>query len=390
MAIECPVCQFINPASTEYCRNCATSLPPSGHISSISTKTFNLLAKELTRGSIFASRYEVIEELGEGGMGRIFRVEDKKIKEEVALKLIKPEIASDKKTIERFSNELKYARKIAHRNVCRMYDLGEEKQTHYITMEYVPGEDLRSMIKMVGQLSAAQAVSIARQVSEGLAEAHRLGVVHRDLKSSNIMIDKAGNARIMDFGLARSLQAKGIPDAGMMVGTPEYISPEQVDGKDTDQRSDIYSLGVIIYEMMTGRLPFEGDSPLSIALKHKTERPPDPRKFNPQVTPELSRLILKCMEKERERRYQSAEELRTELTRIEGGMPQAEREAPSEKAVTLKALMGAVRKRWAMVAVLCAVVLVAASAFLYLGREGPVVPSSEVKMLVVLPFENLG
>jgi serine/threonine-protein kinase len=191
------------------------------------TKTIEAAREELTTGSIFAGRYQIIEEIGKGGMGKVYKAQDKKINETVALKLIKPEIASDKKTIERFGNEMKFARKVAHRNVCRMYDLGEEKGSHFITMEYVPGEDLKGMIRMMGQLGAGKAISIAKQVCEGLEEAHRLGVVHRDLKPSNIMIDKEGNARIMDFGIARSLESKGITGAGVMIGTPEYMPPEQ-------------------------------------------------------------------------------------------------------------------------------------------------------------------
>jgi TolB-like protein len=252
-------------------------------------------------------------------MGKVYRVLDKKLKEEVALKLIKPEVASDKETIERFSNELKLARKIGHRNVGRMFELMQDEGTHFITMEYVTGEDLKSFIRRSRQLTVGTAIAIAKQVCEGLAEAHRLGVVHRDLKPSNIMIDKEGNARIMDFGIARSLKGKGITGAGMMIGTPEYMSPEQVEGKEADQRSDIYSLGIILYEMLTGRVPFQGDTPLSIAMKQKTEAPQDPRIFNAQVPLTLSQVILKCMEKDRARRYQSAEDVVSELDKIEKG-----------------------------------------------------------------------
>jgi serine/threonine-protein kinase len=252
-------------------------------------------------------------------MGRVYKVIDTKVKEKVALKLIKPEIALDKETVERFSNELKLARKIRHKNVCGMFDIGEAEGAHFITMEYVPGEDLKTMILMSTGLTIGTVLSIGKQICQGLGEAHSLGVVHRDLKPSNIIIDKEGNARIMDFGIARSLKSKGITGTGVMIGTPEYMSPEQVEGKEADRRADIYALGVILYEMVTGRLPFEGDTPLSIALKQKTEAPRDPRIFNVQVPLDLSHVILKCMEKDRAKRYQSAEEVVSELDKIEKG-----------------------------------------------------------------------
>jgi len=289
---------------------------------------------QLERGSTFAGRYEVIEELGKGGMGRVYKVFDKKIKEAVAMKLLKPEIAADEKTIERFSNELKFARKISHRRVCRMYDLGQEGTTFFITMEYVPGEDLKSFIKRSGHLTETKAVSVAKQICEGLAEAHHLGVLHRDLKPQNIMIDRDGNARIMDFGIARSLQAQGITGSGVLIGTPEYMSPEQAEAENVDQRSDIYSLGVILYEMVTGRVPFVGETPLSIALKHISAIPKDPRDVNTLVSEDLNRLILKCLEKSKEKRFQSAAELLGELEKIGQGVPAPEKVAGESKPIT--------------------------------------------------------
>ncbi|MBM3284252.1 MAG: zinc-ribbon domain-containing protein, partial [Candidatus Aminicenantes bacterium] len=194
MATTCPKCQTENPETARFCLDCGTRLSSSEDIHPKVTETLQAPIGELTTGSTFAGRYQVIEELGKGGMGRVYKVFDTDIKEKVALKLLKPEIASDSETIERFSNELKYARKIRHKNVCGMYDLGRAEGTHFITMEYIAGEDLKSFIRRSRQLTIGTAAAIAMQVCEGLAEAHRLGVVHRDLKPGNIMIDKDGDA----------------------------------------------------------------------------------------------------------------------------------------------------------------------------------------------------
>jgi serine/threonine protein kinase len=300
------------------------------------TRTIETAADELTRGTLFASRYEVIEELGQGGMGRVYRVHDTKLNEEVALKLIRPEFGADKRTVERFHNEIKLARKIRHKNVCGTHDLHEEGRTLYLTMEYVRGEDLKSLIKRTKTLAVGTSVSIAHQVAEGLAEAHKLGIVHRDLKPGNIMIDKDGNARIMDFGIARLAGAKGITGGNVMIGTPGYMSPEQVEGKEADRGSDLYSLGVVIFEMLTGRLPFEGETPLSIAVKQRSEAPPDPRTLNPQIPEDLDRIILKCLEKPREKRYRSAEELLADLARVEQSLPTTPHTHPARKPATSK------------------------------------------------------
>lgn len=334
--MKCPKCHVENPSESTFCSKCGTQISLGAELSASPTETLQTPVKELTTGSLFAGRYEVIEELGKGGMGKVYKVLDTKIKEKVALKLLKPEIAADEKTIERFSNELKFARKIAHRHVCRMFDLGEDKGTYYITMEYVPGEDLKSTMSRVGQLSVGKTLYVARQICEGLSEAHRLGVVHRDLKPQNIMIDREGNARIMDFGIARSLKAKGLTEAGVMIGTPEYMSPEQVDGKEADQRSDIYAFGIILYEMLTGQTPFQGDTPFSVALKQKVQAPQHPRKINPQIPEDLSRLILKCLEKEKDKRYQSAEQVLSDIGHIEKGIPTTERVIPARKTFTSK------------------------------------------------------
>jgi serine/threonine protein kinase len=202
-------------------------------------------------------------------------------------------------------------------------------------------------------MSAGKTISIAKQVCEGLAEAHGLGIVHRDLKPQNVMVDEAGNAKIMDFGIARSLKVKGITGAGVMIGTPEYMSPEQVEGKEVDQRSDIYSLGVILYEMVTGRVPFEEDTPFTIGVKHKSEIPRNPKDLNAQIPEDLSRVILKCLEKDKAARYQSVDALRADLTKIEEGLPTTEKVIPKRKGTTTRDITVIFKIRKLVVPVLC-------------------------------------
>jgi len=368
--VQCPKCRIDNPDTSRFCAGCGTQLLQTNDIPIYATETLEIPREELTPGSTFAGRYQVIEELGKGGMGKVYKVFDKEISAKVALKLLKPEIGTDKNTIERFRNELKVAREITHKNICRMYDLGREAGLYYITMEYVPGEDLRNMIRMSRQLGVGTAIIVAEQICDGLAEAHRHGTIHRDLKPSNIMIDRDGNVRIMDFGIARSVEAKGLTGAGTIIGTPEYMSPEQVEGKEVDLRSDIYSLGIILYEMLTGRVLFEGDTAFAIGMKHKGEIPRDPRDINPQLPENLSRLVLRCLEKTREKRYQTAEELRSDLEKIEKGMPITERIIAKRRPVTSKEITVKfnLRKLFLPAVALAALLLIAGY---FLFRPGP-------------------
>jgi tetratricopeptide (TPR) repeat protein/tRNA A-37 threonylcarbamoyl transferase component Bud32 len=390
MATQCPNCKTDNPGESVFCAKCGTQIKETEE-KPLPTQTIEAPREELTTGSTFAGRYQIIEEIGKGGMGKVYKVQDTKIKETVALKLIKPEIASDKKTIERFGNEMKFSRKVSHRNVCRMYDLGEEKGSHFITMEYVPGEDLRSSIRRFGQLPIGKSISITKQICEGLAEAHRLGVIHRDLKSNNIMIDKEGNVRIMDFGIARSLKGKGITEAGVMIGTPEYISPEQVEGKEVDQRADIYSLGVVLYEMVTGRVPFEGETALSVAHKHKYETPPEPEEFNPHINEDLNKMILKCLEKDKENRYQRAEELFSELENIEKGIPSTERVVPGRKPLTSREITVTfgLRKLYIPALVFIGIVIIGVVIWQLLPEKEAVIAPKIENSIAVISFENL-
>jgi serine/threonine protein kinase/tetratricopeptide (TPR) repeat protein len=400
MGLKCPQCHFENPDTQRFCGECGTRIgghepksPEFGIVSPYSkTETLQGSVQELSTGSTFAGRYQIIEELGHGGMGRVYKVQDTKIGEKIALKLIRPEAGLDKKSLERFSNELKLARKIRHENVCQMFDLGEDQGTRYITMEYVHGEDLKQLIRKVGRLSPGQSIGIARQVCNGLEEAHKLGVVHRDLKPQNIMVDEDGKARIMDFGIARSLSGKSMTGAGVMIGTPEYMSPEQVEGKDIDQRSDIYSLGVILYEMVAGRLPFIGDTPISVAHKHKYEAPEDPKKLNTQVSDDLARVILKCLAKDEGKRFQSAAELGAELGRVEEGLPTTDRVVTERKTITSREITLKFTPKKLLVPGLAFLALVVVSVILWrvLPSKKAALPSSASGQptLAVLYFEN--
>ncbi len=333
MGRKCPNCQFENPEDLSFCGKCGTQMIPAEEVFPSATKTLETPTRRLKIGTVYAGRYEILEELGRGGMGEVYKVKDKTLDENMALKVLKPEIAADKDMLKRFKNELKFARKIAHRNVCKMYDLSEEEGTPHITMEYVKGEDLKSYIRKKGKLQEEEVIALAKQVCEGLAEAHEIGVVHRDLKPQNIMIDEKNNAKVMDFGIARSTEAPGVTQSGVMIGTPDYMSPEQAEGEEADQRSDIYALGVIMYEMVTGSVPFKGDTAFSVALKHKTKLPSDPRKLNPDISEKLSRLILICMEKQSERRYQTAEALLADLRNLEEGFPLGTKIRPRRRSL---------------------------------------------------------
>ena len=358
--MKCPGCDADNPDTAHFCAECGTGLRSPEGVRKTLTRPLAAAREELATGSTFAERYQIIEEIGRGGMGRVYKVFDAEIQEKVALKLIKPEIAADASSIERFRNELKFARKVAHRYVSQMFDLGTHEGTYFITMEYVTGEDLKNFIRRAGHLSVSKALTVAQQIAEGLSEAHRLGVVHRDLKPRNIIIDKDGNARIMDFGIARSVSSKGITEKGIMVGTPEYMSPEQTEMIEVDHRSDIYSLGIVLFEMLTGRLPFEGETPLSVAVKQKTEPPPRPEELNPQIPDDLSRLILKCLAKDPAERYQTAGDLLAALREIATGLPTTEITAPRKRPTESREITVTLGLKKAYIPVLILILLAAA------------------------------
>jgi tRNA A-37 threonylcarbamoyl transferase component Bud32 len=280
---------------------------------------------ELPAGSLRAlrQRYDILAEAGRGGMGIVYKARDRETGELVALKVLKPEIAADASIVERFKNELRLARKITHKNVCRIHEFNRAADgTAYISMEFVEGESLRRVLSRFGNLGVRGGTRIAQEICAGLREAHAQGVVHRDLKPENVMVDREGNVKVMDFGIARSLETGTTGTTGIM-GTPAYMAPEQAEGKGVDLRADIYALGLMLYEVFTGSTAFKGDTPMAVALKQIHETPPAPREVEPALPAHVEKAILKCLEKNPAKRFQSVAELEAALTREPEAKPAA-------------------------------------------------------------------
>jgi serine/threonine-protein kinase len=279
---------------------------------------------KLEKGMLFGGRYEILNTLGKGGMGIVYRAHDRQLDEVVALKVLRSEaLADDPTLLDRFKQEIKLARKITHRNVLRTHDFGEADGTSYISMEYLEGITLKELINRKGALPVGIGLGIAKQMCMGLEAAHQTGVVHRDIKPQNMLIlPESADLKIMDFGIARvsemqtAAPGSGLTTAGMVMGTPDYMPPEQAQGLPADFRSDIYSLGVVFFETFTGRLPFNGDTVMKIVVAHIQSEPPRPRSLNPRLPVDVEGLILRCLSKDPGARPQRVEEILEELSTI--------------------------------------------------------------------------
>jgi beta-lactam-binding protein with PASTA domain/predicted Ser/Thr protein kinase len=268
---------------------------------------------------LFDGRYRIVRKLGSGGMADVYLAEDEELGRRIAIKILNDRHANDESFVERFRREAKNAAGLSHPNIVSIYDRGEAEGTYYIAMEYLDGRSLKELVVARGPLPIGDAIDATRQVLAALRFAHRNGVVHRDIKPHNVLADADGRLKVTDFGIARAGVSQ-MTEAGSIIGTAQYLSPEQARGAAVDQRSDLYSVGVVLYEMLTGKTPFTGETPVEIAMKHLSDPPRPPSLERPDISPDLDMVVLRALAKSPDDRFQTAEEMDTELERVSRGL----------------------------------------------------------------------
>jgi len=376
MGKECPKCQFNNPDDTVYCGKCAAPLKSPEEISP--TKTLVTPTQELIGGTTFAGRYQIIQELGRGGMGVVYKAQDTKLKRTVALKFLPPELTHISEVKDRFIREAQAAAALDHPNICTVYEFDEAEEKTFISMAYVEGQSLKKKIES-GPFELDEALRIATQAAEGLQEAHKKGVVHRDIKSANIMVDERGQAKIMDFGLAKVTGTTLVTKEGMTMGTIAYMSPEQARGEKVNHRTDIWSFGVVLYEMFGGQLPFMGEHDQAVVYSILNKKPKPITELRSEIPVSIGQVVDKALEKNPDKRYQQIDELLDDLKSISAGIVPEEIKARLRKEKLRK------RKRAILYAGAVGLVIVIAvlALTLFTGR------AEAIDSIAVLPLENL-
>ncbi len=376
MGTNCPKCDTVNPSDSKYCKECATPLPSSKEIPF--TKTLEKSIQELLGGATFAGRYQIMEELGRGGMGVVYKAQDTKLKRTVALKFLPPELTHVSEVKERFVREAQAAAALDHPNICTIYEFDEAEEKTFISMAFIEGQSLKKKIES-GELELDESLRIATQVAEGLQEAHKKGVVHRDIKSANIMVTEKGQAKIMDFGLARVTGSTMVTKDGTTMGTVAYMSPEQARGEEVDHRTDIWSLGVVLYEMFSGQQPFKGEHDQAVVYSILNKKPKSITDLKANIPMSIEQVVSKALEKNPDERYQQIEDFLDDLRSIsEGIVPEGVR-LRLRKAKILR------RKRAILYAGIAGflIIMTVIALSLFTGR------TEAIDSIAVLPFENL-
>jgi eukaryotic-like serine/threonine-protein kinase len=338
----------------------------------------------LRPGTVLGRRYEILQILGEGGMGAVYRARDREVNRTVALKVIRPELTGNSAILDRFKQELVLSHQVTHKNVVRIYDMGDADGVKFITMEYIEGQDLRSLIAQHKIFQPEEAVEIMRQVCRALEAAHAVGVIHRDLKPQNIMRDKQGRVVVMDFGLARLLDSDGgMTQTGAIVGTMEYMSPEQGLGKPLDERSDLFAVGLIFYELLTGKMPYKADSALASLVKRTHERAVPVSEESASIPRALSDIVGKCLEPKVQDRYQHVAEILTDLEAWQGGRAAATLKFPSSSRPWGQTVP------WPWIGMITAVLVLAFAGMMLRGRFTKATPAANKSVSVlVADFTN--
>lgn len=270
---------------------------------------------------VFGDRYEIIERIGSGGMAIVYKAKDLLLNRIVTVKVLREQFVADEEFVRRFRREAQSAASLSHTNIVSIYDVGKEGETEYIVMEYIEGQNLKELIRNYAPLSTEQTLNLGIQIAEAIRHAHEHHIIHRDIKPHNILVTADGRVKVTDFGIARAVSAATMTHTGDIMGSVHYLSPEQAKGVQTNEQSDVYSLGIILYELLTGKVPYDGETPISIALKHLQEEAVPPSKLNPRVNPALENVVLRAIAKAPEQRYPTAKDLLQDLHNVQAGQP---------------------------------------------------------------------